>query len=107
MGFYSKYEGKSIGKMMHFLYHYCGVNVASQAMFDRGDRITLYGRDFASAVWNEEVITIGGIYPSIKIDIPTFTFTEEFKTYQSNQIYKKAEAIDDLDVVYNIKNGKT
>ncbi len=67
---------------MHFLYHYCGLNIAETVQV--GDEfVTLYGESFATFDWIED-------------DIPVFTFTcRNRDIYEKNQILNMEDAIEE------------
>lgn len=92
-------KGQSIGKAMHFLYHYCGYDIANQCLF--GSRkcfddqtefyATFLGTEFCTFFW-------------IKIkdlDVPIFMFKnrneETLFLWNMNQAMKQHIAIAELE----------
>lgn len=61
------YRGRCIGRVIHFLYHYAGMDVAEHATID-GDRVEYRGKPFATYKWSD---TIG------LCDVPEFTFVND------------------------------
>ncbi len=81
MSFYNK-KGRSIGRVLHFLYHYCGLNIAETVQVGDGF-VRLYGESFATFDWIED-------------DIPVFTFTcRNRDIYEKNQILNMEDAIEE------------
>lgn len=51
---YEKYTGRSAGRVLHFIYHYCGSNIAEHAtvnMVRDNFRVTLHHGASASFIW--------------------------------------------------------
>src|SRR5271166_1399162 len=59
---HTQYRGQSCGRVLHFLYHYCGFDVAEMATVS-WDEVHYHGRKIATYTWLNEVE-----------DIPLFTF---------------------------------
>ena len=67
---YEQYKGQSMGRAMHFLYHY--TMQSDEAIFHDHGVITLFGKDFVlSTSWEG--------------DIPTFVFAEKYKYLEDSQ----------------------
>ncbi len=81
---WSKYKGKSIGRVIQFIYRYAGVYIAERVIFHTYPRdgepgeITLWGRPFANYVWEES-------------DVPVFQFHEEYNWLNKVQEQKREE----------------
>lgn len=91
MSFYSNYKEYSIGRMLHFIYHYCGLQFAENVII--GDKfITYYNKDFAKVEWKEID------FYNQKVIIPIFDFLHESKDYfHQNQKLKQNIAIITLE----------
>lgn len=50
-GPYSNYKDQSIGRILHFLYHYCGLHVAETVTVG-ADGVFLYGKKIAVVEWH-------------------------------------------------------
>ena len=81
-----RYRGRCIGMVLHFLYHYCGFNVAEYATVGDG-KVELYSEQFATFAWS----TRFGLS-----DVPEFRFlTDADGHYARTQATKSQQAIDD------------
>ncbi len=80
MSWYSKYKGRSIGRILHFLYHYTNVDIAGRATISNGT-ILYCGEVIATYEWEGET------------DMPVFKFANDF--FNKNQESRKEEAIAD------------
>ena len=91
MFFYSIYKEYSIGRMLHFIYHYCGLQYAENVVV--GDKfITYYNKDFAKIEWKEID------FHNQKVIIPVFEFLINEKEYfMEKQIQKQNIAIITLE----------
>ena len=80
---YGQYKGRSIGRLMHFLY---AIDVNSDySIFGEGKTspmITLHGKPYADYVWDGDS------------DIPTFTFLGEFAHLNQRQAQEKRYWLD-------------
>lgn len=81
MGWYRGYRGKSVGRIFHFLYHYCGLSVAEHAEISNYS-ISYGGKEIATFKYSDK---FG------EKDVPEFEFLNENWNY--NQIFKREEAI--------------
>ncbi len=61
MSWHRQYRGKGIGRILHFVYHYCGFDVAEVATIDC-DSVTYHGEVIATFKFLSDT------------DIPFFTF---------------------------------
>ena len=67
-------QAKKFGRMLHFIYHYCGLQFAENVII--GDKfITYYNKDFAKVEWKEID------FYNQKVIIPIFDFLHESKDY--------------------------
>lgn len=57
-----QYRGRSVGRVLHFLYHYCGFDVAEMATIGT-EEVVYHGKQIATFKWINE-----------RDDIPVFTF---------------------------------
>ncbi len=75
---FGQYRGRTIGRVMHFLYEY---DMRSDECIFHGEAenpmITLDGKPYANYTWDEDT------------DVPTFTFFKEFGYLEKSQNYKK------------------
>lgn len=62
-----RYRGQCTGRVIHFLYHYMGFDVAEHARVGSGE-VTLHGQRVATFTWSER---FG------EKDVPEFTFTAD------------------------------
>lgn len=93
----SQYQGQSIGKILHFLYYYCGFDVAELCTV--GKEVKYHGKTIASKItWEVEKVTLSN-GDVIEVDVPVFTFTDTSYIEQQNSENKK-KALDDLNVVF-------
>jgi hypothetical protein len=87
-----QYRGDNIGRVLHFLYHYCGFDVAENATIGN-DKVTYHGEVIATFKFLSDT------------DIPHFTFNPIFsysgtamqEMWEENQRTKWHEAIADAD----------
>lgn len=77
---WGSYKGKSVGRIIQFIYRYCGCHIAERIQIGNKE-ITYFGEPFATFEWDEK-------------EIPHFTFSEKFKHFQKIQDDKKNEAIN-------------
>jgi hypothetical protein len=85
------YRGRCIGRVIHFLYHYAGMDVAEHATIG-SDRVEYRGKAFATYTWSDR---FG------EADVPVFAFLSDAGRLDMMQTSKRAEAIADgcaLDV---------
>lgn len=88
MSWYDQYEGQSVGRILHFLYEYCGLNIAEQAIVGNSKIHYPYeGHHIATFTFDE-------------FDVPTFVFEankfiseESVRTYTKNQADKKEKIL--------------
>jgi len=84
---YKSYNGRSAGRILHFLHHYLPYHIAVNAVISKNDRINYNGDLIALVQWNDQ-------------DIPWFIFpaTKYFDSASAinNQVNKRQEAIQDL-----------
>lgn len=87
------YRGRSVGRVLHFLYHYCGFYIAEHTSIV-GSKVILHDEEIASFIWLSD------------LDIPHFTFHTPLKQsysdpnylqqyWESNQKNLLVEAIQD------------
>ena len=84
---YSNYRGKSIGRILHYLYKYCGLNVAETALIGDG-KVTYHGELFATYEWSH---TYGGP------DYPHFTFTDNQYNEAQHEKYAIVSLVDFIE----------
>ena len=88
---FERYKGRSIGRLMYFLYQYC---IKSDECIFHGENktpmITLWGKPFANYTWDEDT------------DIPTFNFLGKWKNLNKVQKNKKEIILE----VIKIREGK-
>ncbi len=77
---WGQYKGRSIGRVIQFIYRYSNVHIAEHVQIGDGE-VTLHGKPFATYVWEEG-------------DVPHFTFAPEYAFLQKVQDYKKAEVVE-------------
>ena len=87
MSFWNHYEGRAIGKIINFLYHYCGLNIAENCTIGNHE-IKYRGNLVATVSWEEFE------YDGKKIDIPIFNFCDKY--YMEQQDSKKVIAAIDM-----------
>lgn len=78
MSAYAGYQGQCIGRVLHFLHHYCGLHIAEHAIVSEY-HVECFGKHLAT-------YTFRG-------DVPVFTFAEQ--CFNDEQERKQAEAIAD------------
>ena len=65
---YSNYKGRCVGRVLHFLYHYCGLTIAERAIISFAPSEVKYGNELlASYRWLGDT------------DIPVFTFVDKLE----------------------------
>lgn len=79
MSWYRKYQGQSVGRVLHFLEHYCGLHVAEHATI---------GPDFVS-MYGERIATY-----AFAGDVPVFYFVND-DSRNRRQVECLADAIAD------------
>jgi hypothetical protein len=85
MSWHRQYRGKSVGRVLHFLYHYCGFNVEEYAEVGE-NTVSMYGKQIATYDFLSDT------------DIPHFEFVgENAADYTSNQSRFIFAAIKDAD----------
>lgn len=77
------YRGQSVGRVFHFLYHYCGFDVAELATIGKGS-VVYQGRKIATYV-----------FPNDSDDIPIFTFLGYDPATDDNRFYPSRETIEE------------
>lgn len=81
-----RYQGRCIGRVLHFLEHYCGLHVAEHARIG-GDYVELHGARIATYGWCE---SFG------EADVPAFTFLgDRADDWMLGQNVKRDAAIED------------
>lgn len=81
-----RYQGRCIGRVLHFLEHYCGLHGAEYARVG-GDYVELHNARIATYGWCE---SFG------EADVPAFTFAgEQAGLWMEAQIEKRDAAIED------------
>jgi hypothetical protein len=75
---YSQYQGRSFGRIMHFVHVYCGLNAAEYVTFSTEYSVTLHGKPFATYHWER--------------DVPVFVFEEP--AFNEAQERLRAKAIE-------------
>ena len=80
------YRGRCIGRVIHFLYHYAGMDVAEHAQIG-GDRVEYRGKVFAKFTWSD---SFG------ECDVPVFEFMDDADGWLNQaQVTKRKAAISD------------
>jgi hypothetical protein len=80
------YRGRCIGRVIHFLYHYAGMDVAEHATIG-GDCVEYHGKPFARFTWSDR---FG------RCDVPEFTFLDDAEgRFAAAQESKAGRAIVD------------
>jgi hypothetical protein len=80
------YRGRCIGRVIHFLYHYSGMDVAEHATIGR-DRVEYRGKLFATYGWSDR---FG------QCDVPVFEFVDdEDGRLEDAQVSRVKEAVSD------------
>lgn len=88
---HNQYRGKSIGRILHFVYHYCGFNVMEDCTVGE-DSVHYFGKKIATFKWLQAYD-----------DIPVFEFidgsAERFlvSAWRENQKEKFFEAVSDCE----------
>jgi len=90
MSHYSNYHGKCIGRILHFLYHYCGSNVASNVTIGETE-IKLDNEPFAMYKWHDSI----GL-----ADVPVFEFLS-INNFENNEC-----ALSDVRYLYKVQIEK-
>lgn len=86
MSWWTLYHGRCMGRVIHFLYHYCNLDVAEQSIIGERD-VTYRGKRIATFGWCE---SFG------EADVPAFTFEgegEHAARWTEAQIERREEAI--------------
>lgn len=85
------YHGRCTGRILHFLYHYCGFDVAEHATVGDG-KVIYWGKDIATFAWSDR---FG------EADVPVFTFAGDLAQAWTATQHDKREAaiVDALPVV--------
>lgn len=90
MSSYSKYRGQSIGRIIHFLHHYCAYHDATHSTIGN-DEVRIGGMKLADVKWSP--------YFGEK-DVPEFVFFgDNAELYSENQMERRKEAIEE-SVIY-------
>jgi hypothetical protein len=90
MSHYSHYRGRSIGRIIHFIYSYCGYSIGSTCTV--GEKIVFHERGnalkhLADVKWSEH---FG------EGDVPEFTFYgSDAEYFQQQQILNRSKAIEE------------
>lgn len=93
----SQYQGQSIGKILHFLYYYCGFNITEECTV--GKEVRYAGKVIASDIsWTIEKVSLSN-GDQIEIDVPVFTFVDTLHAEAQN-LENKKKALDDIEVVF-------
>lgn len=79
---WSKYKHQCPGRVIQFIYRYCGLHIGEHVQIGHGD-VTLYGEPFATYVWEEG-----------EKNVPVFTFAPKFKEFQKIQEQRRAEVVE-------------
>lgn len=91
MSYASSYRGRCVGRIIHFIYHYCGLHISEQFTVggtpgeeEKGfTAVSLYGFPFAKITW--------GYW-----DVPRFEFIgKDASSFANEQRLKMREAIED------------
>lgn len=91
---WGRYQGKSLGKVLHFIQCYCGMPVAE--LVDVGTNyVKLSNVKIATYDWKVESLELpnGDV---LKVDVPVFNFNDQL--YSEAQSLKLSEALRSLDV---------
>lgn len=89
-----RYRGRCTGRIIHFLYHYCGLDVAEQATIGASD-VTYCGQRIATFTWHASF----GL-----ADVPVFAFEgEHADRWAERQTEKQEEAI--ADALPSVRDG--
>lgn len=99
MSFYSQYSAKSIGRILHFLYVYCGLHVAESVTV--GEQEIIYNNQkIADVQW--KTLRVYGF----DVEIPVFIFYGENKNrYKQQQMIRQISAIMELkEMEHNLKS---
>lgn len=84
MSWWRMYDEKSLGRTLHFLYHYCGFDMAESATCSR-EVVHLHGNLVANITDQQEVELEG-----IKVVVPVFNFIDEDHTRRQKYFQRKA-----------------
>jgi len=86
MSFWSNYHGKSMGRIQHALYCYCGLDIAERCQIDMGS-ITLHGIEIATYHWFTKDYNVPFWISQLDEDVPQFNFYnhKNYHTYGRNQ----------------------
>lgn len=101
MSWYRSYRGQSIGRVLHFLYHYCGFNVAETATIG-AKSVTYFGRKIATYEFPNEVddipiFTFLGFNPETDEEYNREHIDDEYQRYTKNQQIKLIDAIEEQE----------
>lgn len=89
MSFYNHYTGRSVGRILHFIYYICGLRYAEQVCVSE-DKLTYYDKPFAECTWDDN-------------NVPTFKFIGEY----SDEFNKHQQMLkDDVTLWKHICGGK-
>lgn len=70
--YWMNYRGKAIGRAIHYIYIYAGLNAAEQAIFNGNGKITCHGKPFATVDWTR--------------GFPYFNFVDEYHNEFQNKL---------------------
>jgi hypothetical protein len=88
MSWWNECPAGSIGRVIHFVYHYCGYNNAENCIISE-TTVSLSGKVFANIVgWEDKV------YGGITVNVPVFTFIDPY--YEIKQTHYLNRAISEL-----------
>jgi hypothetical protein len=98
MSFWSQYSDKSFGKVIHFIYCYCGFNIAESCQI--GEHTVMYGNKIIAKdiKWEEHT------YKEITVWVPVFIFIDE--NHKKSQEYFINEAVVELSEFKKLAGDK-
>lgn len=95
MSWWGQYQGESIGKIIHFLYHYCGFDVAEMATI--GNEVKYHGKIISPTIDFEDQNVTLKTGEMILVRVPIFNFSDPY--HAERQLTRREEAVNDLCVV--------
>lgn len=105
-GWWAQYQGQSIGKMIHFIYCYCGLSYAEDTTYGENS-VTYRGKPFAKVSWEVQRVRLR-TREIVDVDVPVFEFldAENKKFFTAQQLKHRDDAIQSLNICYYADDPK-
>ena len=89
---YRSYKGQSMGRVLHFIYHYCGLHIAERVVVGGGKLYYPKEPDVFATYTMVGDVPIFNFLPGK----PSYGFADQaYTTYNQNQVDKLQAAIED------------